>query len=117
MAHLSLGPRPTHVGRVVDLGLIDSIPLGEGRAYSIGSRTIAVFRPRGGGLFAHIDRCPQRGGPLADGMIEGETIACPLHARRFELGTGRCVNADGAVRAYAAFEANGRISVVLDGDG
>jgi nitrite reductase/ring-hydroxylating ferredoxin subunit len=50
-------------------------------------------------------------------MVDGETIVCLLHARRVDLATGRCTDSEACVRVYAAFEVNGRITVVLDGDG
>src|SRR6266513_911092 len=37
---------------IVDLGAPDAIPLGEGRAYCLAGRAIAVFRTREGGLYA-----------------------------------------------------------------
>ncbi len=48
---------------------------------------------RAGKIFAVADRCPHRGGPLADGMIVGEQIVCPLHAFRYHGETGACEQA------------------------
>jgi hypothetical protein len=52
------------------LGPMDQIPVGEGRAFAVGEKQVAVFRPRGGGLHAVRAICPHRGGPLADGLID-----------------------------------------------
>jgi nitrite reductase (NADH) small subunit len=75
--------------RVVDLGPLDAIPLGEGRTCVVGGLEIAVFRTREGGVHAVQARCPHRGGPLADGLVGGGSVVCPLHGRRFDLSTGQ----------------------------
>jgi nitrite reductase (NADH) small subunit len=65
----------------------DDVPLGEGRAVTVGSRRIAVFNTPTG-WFALDDACPHRGGPLADGLVADRCVTCPLHERRFDLATG-----------------------------
>jgi nitrite reductase (NADH) small subunit len=55
---------------------------------------IAVFRARDGGVFGTQARCPHRDGHLADGVIGGGLVVCPLHAFRFEMVTGRPVGND-----------------------
>lgn len=101
-------------GREVDLGPVDFIPLGEGRAYSMADRVIAVFRQRDGRLFAADNQCPHRGGPLADGILGAGKVICPLHAWKFDLETGRCLSGDEVtVRTYPARIVNGRILVDL----
>jgi nitrite reductase (NADH) small subunit len=72
------------------LGSLDLVPLGEGRAFDLGSEQIAVFRTRDGEVFATQAECPHRGGPLADGIVGAASVICPLHSRRFELATGTC---------------------------
>jgi nitrite reductase (NADH) small subunit len=54
----------------------------------IAGTRIAVFRTRAGDVYATQAVCPHRGGPLADGLIGGGVLACPLHEFRFELSTG-----------------------------
>lgn len=65
-----------------------NIPLREGRAVRIGEREIAVFN-LGERFLAVENRCPHREGPLAEGIVSGTTIVCPLHAWKFSLETGR----------------------------
>ena len=86
--------------RLVDLGPVNFIPLGEGRAYIVNDLTLAVFRQRDGRLFAIDNACPHRGGPLADGVIGAGKVICPLHAWKFDLETGRCLGETAAVRTY-----------------
>lgn len=62
---------------------------------------IAVFRTDTDRLFALADRCPHRGGPLSQGIVFGERVACPLHNTCVDLDTGCAVAPDkGNVRSY-----------------
>ena len=70
------------------LGSVDQIPIGEGRNFMIGGTRITVFRTHAGKVFATQPDCPHLGGPLADGLMGGSTIVCPLHDRHFDLRTG-----------------------------
>jgi nitrite reductase (NADH) small subunit len=69
----------------------ENIPLREGRSIKIDTREIAIFRL--GDRFLAIDnRCPHKGGPLSEGIVSGNTVVCPLHAWKIDLGTGSVVN-------------------------
>lgn len=72
----------------VPLCTLDEIAVGLGRAFDVGGKPLAVFRGRDGRVFAVAGRCPHKGGPLADGLVGGETVICPLHDRAFDLRTG-----------------------------
>jgi nitrite reductase (NADH) small subunit len=73
----------------INLGPVERIPLGEGREFEVGGELIAVFRARDGRVFGTQARCPHRAGHLADGVLGGGLVVCPLHAFRFELATGK----------------------------
>jgi nitrite reductase (NADH) small subunit len=64
-----------------------NIPPREGRAVRLGSLSLAVFNT-GGEFLAVENRCPHQGGPLADGIVGGTTVTCPLHNWRVCLETG-----------------------------
>ena len=49
---------------------------------------IAVFRTEQDEVFALLDRCPHKGGPLSQGIVFGNHVACPLHNWHIGLGTG-----------------------------
>src|SRR5438105_3131160 len=66
------------------------IPAGLGRSFRVGHKQIAVFKARDGKVFAVDGTCPHKAGPLADGMIVGHQVVCPLHAFRFAAETGEC---------------------------
>ena len=59
---------------------VDDIPvLGARRIARPGSADVAVFRNAEDQVFALLDRCPHRGGPLSQGIVFGTSVACPLH--------------------------------------
>jgi nitrite reductase (NADH) small subunit len=85
----------------VTLGSLEAIPFGEGRTFDVGTRRIAVFRTRLGEVYATQAECPHRGGPLADGLLGGTTLVCPLHSWKFDLRTGAAANGECALETYA----------------
>ena len=97
------------------LGRVDQVPIGEGRAFLVGDEPVAVFRPRSGGLHALRAICPHRGGPLADGLLDGEVVMCPLHNHQFRLADGGCVSGGDVadVTAYTASDEGGELVVRL----
>lgn len=83
---------PATAAVVHRLGPAEQVPPGEGRVFDVAGTHVAVFRPRGGGVYATQPACPHRGGPLADGTIGGTTLLCPLHLRRFDLASGAALD-------------------------
>jgi nitrite reductase (NADH) small subunit len=55
---------------------------------------IAIFRTASDTFFALADRCPHRGGPLSQGIVYGDRVACPLHNTNVELPSGCAVAPD-----------------------
>lgn len=94
----SFGAAPSTVE--LKLGPIGSIPPGEGRNFVVYDEKIAVFRARGGGIFAIQAECPHRRGPLADGLVGGTTLICPLHSWKFDLATGNALFGDCGLKTY-----------------
>jgi nitrite reductase (NADH) small subunit len=83
----------------VCLGPVDQVPPGEGRAFVVGERRIAVFRERDGALHAVDDRCPHQDAPLSDGLLRAGHVICLHHGYRFDLATGDCLT-DPACRIH-----------------
>jgi nitrite reductase (NADH) small subunit len=94
----------------VAIGSLDDIPRrGARRVISPdGAPDIAVFRTGDDQLFALIDRCPHRGGPLSEGIVQGRAVACPLHGWVIELDSGRAEAPDEGCTST--------VGVRLDGD-
>ena len=49
---------------------------------------VAIFRNTEDKVFALLDRCPHKGGPLSQGIVFGESVACPLHNWTIGLNDG-----------------------------
>ena len=58
-----------------------------GRLVDAGGQAIAIF-DLGGNYYAIENTCPHRGGPLAEGEMDGEEVICPWHGARFNIKTG-----------------------------
>jgi nitrite reductase (NADH) small subunit len=69
---------------------VDEIPpLGARRVARDHGAPVAVFRAADDRVFALLDRCPHRGGPLSQGIVFGHSVACPLHGWTIELASGQ----------------------------
>ncbi|MBV8118441.1 MAG: nitrite reductase small subunit NirD [Alphaproteobacteria bacterium] len=75
----------------IDIGRLDDIPRRGARRVvrPCGSPAIAVFRTADDALYALTDRCPHRGGPLSEGIVQGHAVACPLHGWVIALDSGK----------------------------
>jgi len=68
---------------------VDDIPvLGARRVRRAAGADVAVFRTADDRVFALLDRCPHKGGPLSQGIVFGEHVACPLHNWAISLVDG-----------------------------
>ncbi|WP_372525912.1 nitrite reductase small subunit NirD [Piscinibacter sp.] len=75
---------------------IDEIPvLGARRVARQHATDVAIFRNAEDKVFALLDRCPHKGGPLSQGIVFGESVACPLHNWTIGLDDG-CAKAPDA---------------------
>ena len=68
---------------------VGDIPvLGSRRVARACGADVAVFRNAEDKVFALLDRCPHKGGPLSQGIVFGDSVACPLHNWTIGLATG-----------------------------
>ena len=91
---------------MIKIGKISDIPEGEGRVLRLRDAEIAVFRLESG-VAAIDNRCPHHAGPLADGIVAGDLVVCPLHGHKFNLKTGESLGDDERIKTYP---------VLVDGD-
>jgi nitrite reductase (NADH) small subunit len=68
---------------------VEDIPvLGSRRVARAQGMDVAVFRNDQDQVFALLDRCPHKGGPLSQGIVFGTSVACPLHNWTIGLADG-----------------------------
>lgn len=93
------------------------IPAREGRALNLGPLSLAIFNT-GDRFLAIENRCPHSGGPLADGIVGGTTVTCPLHNWRICLESGNvskpCDGATAGVRTFDVKVEDGVVMLALD---
>ena len=66
---------------------VGDIPAGEGRAFCVNGKMVAVFFADGE-YSAINDLCPHMGASLAAGYVENGGVTCPWHAWRFGIKDG-----------------------------
>ena len=95
----------------------ENVPPREGRAVRVGPLSLAVFNT--GDRFLVVEnRCPHGGGPLADGIVGGNTVTCPLHNWRICLESGSnakpCNTGAPSVRTFEVKVEEGIVLLGLD---
>jgi nitrite reductase (NADH) small subunit len=74
---------------------VQDIPvLGARRVARAQGAAVAVFRNSEDQVYALLDRCPHKGGPLSQGIVFGNAVACPLHNWTIGLADGQAQGAD-----------------------
>ena len=69
---------------------LEDIPvLGARRVTREKGLDVAIFRDESDNVFALLDRCPHKGGPLSQGIVFGQQVACPLHNWTINLCDGQ----------------------------
>ena len=102
--------------RWVEVGRLDDIPQRGARRVTGADAgvPIAVFRTAEDSVFALVDRCPHRAGPLSEGIVQGCAVACPLHGWVIRLDSGEAEAPDeGSVQKIAVKLVQGRIWLSL----
>jgi nitrite reductase (NADH) small subunit len=74
--------------------LTDIPVLGSRRVSRDSGLDVAVFRNSQDEVFALLDRCPHKGGPLSQGIVFGTHVACPLHNWTIGLCDGQASQPD-----------------------
>ncbi|HWU98007.1 MAG TPA: nitrite reductase small subunit NirD [Oxalicibacterium sp.] len=92
---------------------VDDIPvLGSRVVQRAGETNVAIFRNSENKVFALLDKCPHKGGPLSQGIVFGERVACPLHNWNIELQSGCAVAPDeGCTQKFSVRVENGQVSL------
>ena len=78
----------------IEVGSISEIPKLGARVVTSSSGNIAIFRTADDKIFALRDECPHKKGPLSQGIVHWNRVACPLHDWKIQLDTGSAVAPD-----------------------
>lgn len=85
----------------IEIGSLDQIPRLGARTVDTAQGQVAVFRAGDDTVFALLNRCPHKNGPLSEGIVAGYTVACPLHNWVIDLSDGQAKAPDeGCVRNF-----------------
>ena len=75
---------------------------------------IAVFRNADDEVFALLDKCPHKGGPLSQGIVHGRHVTCPLHGWQIGLADGQALAPDvGCAGVFHTRLLDGRVLIQL----
>ena len=98
----------------VEVGPASAIPQQGARTLQTETDRIAIFRTLDDQVFAPADRCPHKQGPLAQGIVHGHFVTCPLHNMVFSLETGEAQGPDDGCAAKVECQVvNGVVRVGL----
>ena len=98
-----------------DVGAVTDVPLRGARRVPTRDGDVAIFRTGDGQLFALKDRCPHKGGPLSQGIVFGESVACPLHNWTIGFADGCAAAPDvGCVQRFSVKVEAGVVSLDLN---
>lgn len=96
------------------VGPLSDIPRLGSRVVRHNGQPIAIFRTASDTVFAVLDQCPHKKGPLSQGIVHGESVSCPLHGWVIELDSGEAVAPDhGCTHTFKTRIEGGIISVQL----
>ena len=95
--------------------LDDIPPLGARRVARPVGVAVALFRTGDDRVYALLDRCPHKGGPLSQGIVFGDAVACPLHNWNIQLADGNARSPDqGCTPAFACKLDDGQVHLDAD---
>lgn len=101
------------MSRFVTVGTLDALPVGACLSIEQEGHGIALCNS-GGTLYALDNTCPHAGGPLGEGLVDGDIVECPWPGWRFNLRTGeRPENQDISVGCFEVRVVGKEIQVAL----
>ncbi|MGB3247369.1 MAG: nitrite reductase small subunit NirD [Sulfitobacter sp.] len=94
----------------INIAALDAVPQRGARLVKTAHGCVAIFRTADDEVYALDNACPHKNGPLAEGIVHGTAVTCPLHNWVISLETGAVQGEDkGQVATYPAKIVDGRI--------
>ncbi len=79
----------------LDIGPVAQIEPGMAATLPVeGGDEIAVFHTMRGEVYALVNKCPHKRGPLSQGIVHGDSVTCPLHSWKISLRSGEALGED-----------------------
>lgn len=78
----------------VKVAPLEDIPKLGARVVRTKDCDIGVFRTEDDRVFAINNACPHKAGPLSQGIVYGDKVACPLHSWKISLVDGKAEEPD-----------------------
>jgi nitrite reductase/ring-hydroxylating ferredoxin subunit len=87
---------------------------GTGKTVEVGEKSIAIFNVHG--KYHAIDNtCAHRGGPLGEGMLDGNIVTCPWHGWQWDVSSGKTTfNSAISVKCYPVEVDGTDIKIAVD---
>ncbi|WP_088014031.1 nitrite reductase small subunit NirD [Gottfriedia acidiceleris] len=93
---------------------VDSLPIQIGKEVVIKGESIALFRLSNEDVRAVESICPGTNGPLAEGIVSGEYVFCPLRDWKISLITGEVQKPDdGILKTYKTEVIDGYVYITV----
>jgi 3-phenylpropionate/trans-cinnamate dioxygenase ferredoxin component len=97
----------------VKVASLSELAPGTAKAVEVAGTAIALFNVDGT-VFALDNTCLHQGGPLGEGMLDGEVVMCPWHMWEYNVRTGEKIGEPSLkVRRYEVQVENGDIKVAI----
>ena len=80
------------MAQFIKVATTDEMAVGAIKQVEANGKSIALFN-LDGSYYAIGNECTHRGGPLAEGFVDGETVTCPWHGAQFNVKTGAAESA------------------------
>ncbi|PPA70998.1 nitrite reductase small subunit NirD [Jeotgalibacillus proteolyticus] len=100
----------------VFVATITELPENLGRTVYVGEGKLelAIFKLSNGKIRVIENRCPHKGGVLAEGMVSGEHVFCPMHDWKINMSDGNVQAPDiGCVKTFQTEVQNNQVYVLL----
>ncbi len=86
--HLEMDKDKVEPQKAVTVAWVHDIPDGERKLVDVEGMSIGVFHHEGN-WYTLRNTCLHRGGPIATGQLECDTLTCPWHGFQYDVRTGR----------------------------
>ena len=100
--------------RSVFIGEVAELPQKLGKTVIVGNMEIAVFKTENGNIRAIENRCPHKESVLAEGILSGEYVFCPMHDWKISVKDGKVQAPDvGCVQTFPVEVKDGQVYVLI----